>query len=200
MICDGGATCILTKTLENCTQCKPKVVDIQTAQGATLMSTTHHIETRFFSKLYHFFLQKTTFFSKPNSALFDRSHCSRRQSDTMCLWRRDWMFAPTIRYQFKRHLFNRRPCTGPHLWAGPHARLQRLANCVSISFNLVVINPRCLANLRSSSRKVLSRPIQLRPLNRLAMTGPAMLIRMHKIPIPKAILKRRRNKRGLALF
>ena len=41
LICDGGATCTLTKTLENCTQCKPKVVDIQTAQGATLMSTTH---------------------------------------------------------------------------------------------------------------------------------------------------------------
>ena len=37
----GGATCTLTKTLENCTQCKPKVVDIQTAQGATLMPTTH---------------------------------------------------------------------------------------------------------------------------------------------------------------
>ena len=37
-----------------------------------------YIETRFFSKLYHFFLQKTTFFSKLNSALFDRSHCSRR--------------------------------------------------------------------------------------------------------------------------
>ena len=37
LICDGGATvhsatCTLTKTLENCTQCKPKVVDIQTAQ------------------------------------------------------------------------------------------------------------------------------------------------------------------------
>ncbi len=39
--CDGGATCTLTKTLENCTQCKPKVVEIQTAQGATMMSTTH---------------------------------------------------------------------------------------------------------------------------------------------------------------
>ena len=41
LICDGGATCTLTKTLENCTQCKPKVVEIQTAQGATIMSTTH---------------------------------------------------------------------------------------------------------------------------------------------------------------
>ena len=38
LICDGGA---LTKTLENCAQCKPKVVEIQTAQGATIMSTTH---------------------------------------------------------------------------------------------------------------------------------------------------------------
>ena len=120
----------------------------------------------------------------------------------MCLSRRDWLFAPTIRYQFKRRLFSRRPCTGPHLWAGPHSRLQRLANCVSFSFNLLVINPRCLATLRSGSRKVLSRPIQLRPLNRLAMTGPAMLIRMPKIPMTKAISIRscRRNDRGLALF
>ena len=42
LICDGGATCTLTRTLENCTHCKSKVVDIQTAQGASLMSTTHH--------------------------------------------------------------------------------------------------------------------------------------------------------------
>ncbi len=41
LICDGGATCTLTRTLENCTQCKLKVVEIQTAQGATIMSTTH---------------------------------------------------------------------------------------------------------------------------------------------------------------
>ncbi len=41
LICDGGATCTLTKTLENCAQCRPKVVEIQTAQGATITSTTH---------------------------------------------------------------------------------------------------------------------------------------------------------------
>ena len=35
LICDGGATCTLTKTLENCTQCKPKVVDIQTLKHVT---------------------------------------------------------------------------------------------------------------------------------------------------------------------
>ena len=40
-ISDGGAKCTLTKKkLENCTQCNPKVLDIQTAQGATLVSTT----------------------------------------------------------------------------------------------------------------------------------------------------------------
>ena len=94
-----------------------------------------HIETTFFSKLYHFFLQKTTFFSKPNSALFDRSHCSRMRSETMCLWRRDWMFAPTIRYQFKRHLFTRRPCTGPHLWAGPEGDCNCWDTGIEISFN-----------------------------------------------------------------
>ncbi len=32
LICDGEAICTLTKTLENCTQCKQEVVDIQTAQ------------------------------------------------------------------------------------------------------------------------------------------------------------------------
>jgi hypothetical protein len=41
LICDGGATCTLTKTLENCTQCKPKVVEIQTVQGTIIMSTAH---------------------------------------------------------------------------------------------------------------------------------------------------------------
>ncbi len=41
LICDGGATCTLTKTLENCTQCRQKVVEIQTVQGATIMSTIH---------------------------------------------------------------------------------------------------------------------------------------------------------------
>ena len=120
----------------------------------------------------------------------------------MCLSRRDWLFAPTIRYQFKRRLFSRRPCTGPHLWAGPHSRLQRFAICVSISFNLLVINPRCLAVLMRRSRKVLSRPIQLCRLTRLAMPGPAMMNRMPKIPMTKAISMRscRRNDRGLALF
>jgi hypothetical protein len=88
-----------------------------------------------FSKIYYFFLQNATFFSKPNSALFDRSHCSRMRSETMCLWRRDWMFAPTIRYQFKRHLFTRRPCTGPHLWAGPEGDCNCWDTGIEISFN-----------------------------------------------------------------
>ncbi len=41
LICDGGATSTPTKSLENCTLVKQKVVDIQTAHAATLMSTTH---------------------------------------------------------------------------------------------------------------------------------------------------------------
>ena len=41
LICGGGATFTLTKTLENRTQCKPKVVEIQTVQGATITSTIH---------------------------------------------------------------------------------------------------------------------------------------------------------------
>ena len=166
----------------------------------SVLALLHDINTRFFLRFTTFFAKPTTFFAKPNSALFGRSHCSRRQSDTMCLSRRDWLFAPTKRYQFKRRLFSRRPCTGPHLRAGPHSRLQRFAICVSISFNLLVIKPRCLAVRMRRSRKVLSRPIQLCRLTRMAMPGPAMLSRMPKIPNPKAIFKRRRNQRGLALF
>ncbi len=43
LIHDWRATFILTKSLENCTLCKPNVVEIQTAHhdGATLMSTPH---------------------------------------------------------------------------------------------------------------------------------------------------------------
>ncbi len=41
LICDGGATCTLTKSLENCSLCKPKVVVIQTAYGTTMMKSTH---------------------------------------------------------------------------------------------------------------------------------------------------------------
>ena len=76
-----------------------------------------NLKTRFFSKIYIYF--HATFSRKLNSALFDRSHCSWRRSETMCLCRSDWLFAPTIQYQFKRRLFSRRPCTGPYLWACP---------------------------------------------------------------------------------
>ena len=58
LICGGGATCTLTKSLENCTLCKPKVVEIQTAHGATIMSTyTAFFRgfTAFSRKTYHFF-------------------------------------------------------------------------------------------------------------------------------------------------
>ena len=41
LICNGGATCTLTKSLENCTLCKPKVVEVQMEHGATIMRTTH---------------------------------------------------------------------------------------------------------------------------------------------------------------
>ena len=41
LICDGGATSTPTKSLENSTLIKQKVVEIQTAHGGTQMSTTH---------------------------------------------------------------------------------------------------------------------------------------------------------------
>ena len=42
LICDGGATSTMTKSLENCTPVQQKVVDIQPVHGSTQMSTTHH--------------------------------------------------------------------------------------------------------------------------------------------------------------
>ena len=50
LICDGGATCTLTKSIENCAPCKPKVVEIQTAHGATIMKTTHLCYKTYFVK------------------------------------------------------------------------------------------------------------------------------------------------------
>ena len=47
LICDGGATCTLTKSLKKCTLCKPKVVEVQTAHGAAIMRTTHLCYTYF---------------------------------------------------------------------------------------------------------------------------------------------------------
>jgi hypothetical protein len=41
LICDGGATSILTKSLENWTLVNQTVVEIQTARGNTQISTTH---------------------------------------------------------------------------------------------------------------------------------------------------------------
>ena len=50
LICDRGATCTLTKSLENCTQCKQKVVETQTAHGATIMRITHLCFKTYFVK------------------------------------------------------------------------------------------------------------------------------------------------------
>jgi hypothetical protein len=41
LICNGGATCTLRKSLGDCFPCKPKVVVIQTAHGTTIMNSTH---------------------------------------------------------------------------------------------------------------------------------------------------------------
>jgi hypothetical protein len=41
LICDGGATSTLTRSLKNSALVKQKVVDIQTAHGARLMSTSN---------------------------------------------------------------------------------------------------------------------------------------------------------------
>jgi hypothetical protein len=41
VICDGGATATLSTSFENCTDCQPKTVEIKTAEGGAVMTTTH---------------------------------------------------------------------------------------------------------------------------------------------------------------
>jgi hypothetical protein len=41
VICDGGATSTLSSSFENCTDCQPKTVEIKTAEGGVVMTTTH---------------------------------------------------------------------------------------------------------------------------------------------------------------
>jgi hypothetical protein len=41
VICDGGATSTLSPSFENCTDCQPKTVEIKTAEGGIVMTTTH---------------------------------------------------------------------------------------------------------------------------------------------------------------
>ena len=41
VICDGGATYTLSSSFENCTDCQPKTVEIKTAEGGVIMTTTH---------------------------------------------------------------------------------------------------------------------------------------------------------------
>ena len=47
LICDGGATYTLTKNLENCTQYKQKVVEIQTAHCATIENNAPLLQNLF---------------------------------------------------------------------------------------------------------------------------------------------------------
>ncbi len=41
VICDGGETSTLSSSFENCTDCQPKIVEIKTAEGGVVMTTTH---------------------------------------------------------------------------------------------------------------------------------------------------------------
>jgi hypothetical protein len=41
VICDGGATTTLSASFDNCTDCQPKTVEIKTAEGGVIMTTTH---------------------------------------------------------------------------------------------------------------------------------------------------------------
>ncbi len=43
IICDGGATPALTSSFENCTDCKPRKVNINLAEGGVAMVTTHEV-------------------------------------------------------------------------------------------------------------------------------------------------------------
>ncbi len=41
VICDGGAASTLSSSFENRTDCQPKTVEIKTAEGGAVMTTTH---------------------------------------------------------------------------------------------------------------------------------------------------------------
>jgi hypothetical protein len=41
VICDGGAKSTLSSLFENCADCQPKTVEIKTAEGGVVMTTTH---------------------------------------------------------------------------------------------------------------------------------------------------------------
>ncbi len=41
VICDGGGTSTLSSSFENFTDCRPKTVEIKTAEGGVVMTTTH---------------------------------------------------------------------------------------------------------------------------------------------------------------
>ena len=49
LVVDGGATSTLTKSFDNCTQIRPKVVAIQTASGATAIYTSHVCSKTYFA-------------------------------------------------------------------------------------------------------------------------------------------------------
>ena len=49
LVVDGGATSTLTKSFDNCTQIRPKVVAIQTASGSTAIYTSHVCSKTYFA-------------------------------------------------------------------------------------------------------------------------------------------------------
>jgi hypothetical protein len=50
VICDGGATSMLSSSFENCTDCQPKTVEIKTAEGGVVMTTTHECMKTYYVK------------------------------------------------------------------------------------------------------------------------------------------------------
>jgi hypothetical protein len=48
VICDGGATSTLSSSFENCTDCKPRKVNINLAEGGVAMVTTHEAMKTFY--------------------------------------------------------------------------------------------------------------------------------------------------------
>jgi hypothetical protein len=48
IICDGGATTTLTSSFENCTDCKPRQVNINLAEGGVAMVTTHEVTKTYY--------------------------------------------------------------------------------------------------------------------------------------------------------
>ena len=73
LCCDGGATSSLSSSFINCTEVKERVVPIQTAQGGTVMMTTHVC-------LKTYYVRDRTGELRPFTRSYDQTYCQESQA------------------------------------------------------------------------------------------------------------------------